>query len=334
MMNYLHGITFAQPGFFALFLIIPLLLVWYWFKNRKNQAEITYSSFLGVQGNKKTLRVRMRHLPFILRLLALVFIIIALARPQSSSSRHDVNVEGIDIVLANDISGSMLAEDFKPNRMEAAKKVALDFIEGRPNDRIGLVVFSGESFTQCPLTTDHVVLTNVLPKIQSGMIEDGTAIGDGLATAVARLKESKAISRVIILLTDGVNNMGSIDPASAAEIAKMYKIRVYTIGVGTRGMAPYPFKTPFGTQYQNIEVKIDEQLLEQIAALTGGKYFRATNNKKLQEIYTEIDSLEKSRIEVMEFRKKHEEFLPLALIALGLFLLEIILRNTVFKTLP
>ncbi|MHC1708017.1 MAG: VWA domain-containing protein [Bacteroidales bacterium] len=333
-MTHLHNISFAYPAFFGLLLLIPLLIVWYWFRNRRSQAELTYSSFLGIEGNKITWRQRMRHFPFIFRMLALALIAVALARPQSSSSRHDVNVEGIDIVMANDISGSMLAEDFKPNRLEAAKKVALDFINGRPNDRMGLVVFSGESFTQCPLTTDHVVLTSLIPKIESGMIEDGTAIGDGLATAVARLKESKAISRVIVLLTDGVNNMGSIDPASAAEIAKMYKIRVYTIGVGTRGMAPYPFKTPFGTQYQNIEVKIDEQLLEQIAGMTGGKYFRATNNKKLEDIYKEIDSMEKSRIEVMEFRKKYEEFLPLALLALALLFLEIFFRNTIFKTVP
>lgn len=334
MMTYLHSITFAQPGFFALLLFVPVLVIWYWLKHRKNQAELTYSSFLGIEGARKTNRQRFRHMPFVLRMLALIFLSVALARPQSSSSRHDVNVEGIDIMLANDISGSMLAEDFKPNRLEAAKKVALDFINGRPNDRIGLVVFSGESFTQCPLTTDHVVLTSLLPKIESGMIEDGTAIGDGLATAVARLKGSKAISRVIILLTDGINNMGSIDPISAAEIAKMYKIRVYTIGVGTLGMAPYPFKTPFGTQYQNIEVKIDEPLLQQIASMTGGKYFRATNNKKLESIYKEIDTLEKSRIEVMEFRKKYEEYLPLVLIAFGLLFLEILLRNTVFKTVP
>ncbi|MCX6270112.1 MAG: VWA domain-containing protein [Bacteroidetes bacterium] len=326
--------TFAHPVFFWLFGVIPLMVVWYWFKNRKNQAEIKLSSFEPFENVHITVRQRMRHLPFILRLLTVGLMIVALARPQSSSSRHDVNVEGIDIVLANDISGSMLAEDFKPNRLDAAKKVATEFIEGRPTDRIGLVVFSGESFTQCPLTTDHAVLLSMLPKIESGMIQDGTAIGDGLATAVARLKESKAISRVIILLTDGINNMGSIDPASAAEIAKMYKIRVYTIGVGTKGTAPYPFKTPFGVQYQNIEVKIDEDLLQQIAQNTGGKYFRATNNEKLESIYKEIDSLEKSRIEVMEFRKKYEEYLPLVLLAFGILFLEGVLRNTWLKTVP
>ncbi len=327
-------ITFAQPYYFLLLLSIPLFILWYVLRNRKGQAEVTISSIKGFEKIPRTFRQYLRHVPFILRMLAFICIITALARPQSSSSRHDVNVEGIDIVLANDISGSMLAEDFKPNRLESAKNVALEFVKGRPNDKIGMVVFSGESFTQCPLTTDHEVLENMIPKLESGMIEDGTAIGDGLATAVARLKESKAISRVIILLTDGINNMGSIDPLSAAEIAKMYKCRVYTIGVGSLGMAPYPFKTPFGIQYQNVEVKIDETLLKEVAQMTGGKYFRATNNKKLEDIYKEIDSMEKSRIEVLEFRKKYEEFFPLALLALGLLLLEVLLRITVLKTLP
>ncbi len=333
-MQYFQQITFADPGFFWLLLLLPLFITWYVYRNRKNQAEIHYSDTRVFTGIRKSWRQRMRHMPFVLRMLAVAVIAIALARPQSSSSRRDVNIEGIDIVLANDISGSMLAEDFKPNRLEAAKAVAEAFIKGRPGDRIGLVIFSGESFTQCPLTTDHKVLLSLIPKLESGMVEDGTAIGDGLATAVARLKESNAISRVIILLTDGVNNMGSLDPLSAAEIAKLFGIRVYTIGVGTRGLAPYPFKTPFGVQYQNVEVKIDEELLQQIAGLTGGKYFRATNNKKLEEIYKEIDTLEKSRIEVLEFRKKHEEYLSLAFLAFGLLLAEMLLRKTVFKAIP
>jgi len=261
-------------------------------------------------------------------------VVVALMRPQSSTSRKDISVEGIDIVLANDLSGSMLAEDFKPNRLEAAKKVAGEFISNRPNDKIGLVIFAGEAFTQCPLTTDHAVLQELLGKLDEGALEDGTAIGDGLATAVNRIKESKAVSRVIILLTDGVNNRGSIDPLSAAEIAKLYKIRVYTIGVGTRGMAPYPFKTPFGVQYQNIQVEIDEGLMQKISDMTGGKYFRATGNAKLMEIYKEIDKMEKSKIDVMEFRKKYEEFFPLALLALIIFALELILRNTILRTTP
>jgi Ca-activated chloride channel family protein len=328
------GIEFANPRFFLLFIIIPLMIVWYWFKHRKSQAELQVSTFEGFEMAGKPLKERLFHFLFLLRLLAISALIVALARPQSSSSRRDVNVEGIDIVIAQDISGSMLAEDFRPNRLGAAKKEAVKFLEGRPNDRIGLVVFSGESFTQCPITSDHTVLVNLFDKIESGMIEDGTAIGDGLATAVTRLKESKALSKVIILLTDGINNMGSIDPLSAAEIAKLYKVRVYTIGVGTFGMAPYPFKTPFGIQYQNVDVKLDEQLLQKIALMTGGEYFRATNNKKLETIYQEIDKLEKSKIDVMEFRKKHEEFLPIAMLALGLLLLEILLRNTILRSNP
>jgi len=333
-MSMLNGITFANPGFIWLLLLLPLMILWYVFRHKKNQAEVLLSTFEGVEGIRKTYRQRMRHLPFILRLLTMALVIVALMRPQSSTSRKDVSVEGIDIVLANDISGSMLAEDFKPNRMEAAKKVAGEFIGNRPNDKIGLVIFSGEAFTQCPLTTDHAVLQEMLGKLEEGMLEDGTAIGDGLATAVNRLKESKAVSRVIILLTDGVNNRGSVDPLSAAEIAKLFKVRVYTIGVGTRGKAPYPFKTPFGIQYQNVQVEIDEPLMQKIADMTGGKYFRATNNAKLVDIYKEIDKMEKSKIDVLEFRKKYEEYLPLALLALLLFVIEIALRHTLLRTTP
>jgi len=228
----------------------------------------------------------------------------------------------------------MLAEDFKPNRLEAAKKVAWNFIEGRPNDRIGLVVFSGESFTQCPLTTDHRIIKNLFEDIESGMIEDGTAIGDGLATSINRLKESQSVSKVIILLTDGVNNKGSLDPVSAAEIAKMYGLRVYTIGVGSRGTAPYPVQGMFGKRYQRMEVEIDEELLQNIADMTGGKYFRATDSQKLEEIYGEIDQLERSKIDVTEFTEKAEEFLPLVLLAFGILALEFILKNTLLKTLP
>jgi Ca-activated chloride channel family protein len=267
-------------------------------------------------------------------MVVMVLLIIALARPQSTSNHRDISVEGIDIVLAMDISGSMLAQDFTPNRIEAAKEVGIDFINGRPNDRIGLVVFSGESFTQCPLTTDHAVLTNLYKELQSGMIEDGTALGDGLATAVNRLKESKAISKVIILLTDGVNNMGSVDPVSAAEIAKLYGVRVYTIGVGTHGYAPIPVQTPFGTQLQNMEVQIDEPLLERIASMTGAKYFRAVNKDALGNIYKEIDRMEKSKVDVTEFRKKSEEFMPWALAGLILLITELLLRYSVFRRLP
>jgi Ca-activated chloride channel family protein len=233
-----------------------------------------------------------------------------------------------------DISGSMMAMDFKPNRIEASKNVAMEFIDGRPNDRIGLVIFSGEAFTQCPLTTDHAVLKNLFQDIRSGMIEDGTAIGDGLATALNRLRGSKAISKVIILLTDGVNNMGSIDPLSSAEIAKLYGVRIYTIGIGTTGVAPYPVQTPFGIEIRSMEVKIDEELLRQISKMTDGKYFRATNNTKLRQVYQEIDKLEKSKIDVTEFHKKKEEFLLLAFIALILITLEIVFRTTYFRNTP
>ena len=228
----------------------------------------------------------------------------------------------------------MLAEDFKPNRLEASKNVAIQFISGRENDRIGLVVFSGESFTQCPLTTDHAVLINLFKNVKSGIIEDGTAIGLGLANAINRLKDSKAKSKVIILLTDGENNMGEIAPQTAANLASAFGIRVYTIGVGTKGMAPYPFKTAFGTQYQNVEVHIDEDMLREIANLTGGKYFRATNNQKLKNIYAEIDKLEKSKIDVKHYSTKQEEYFWFALFA-GLFLvLEIFIRNAVLRNIP
>jgi Ca-activated chloride channel family protein len=330
----LRQIEFAYPYFFYFLLVIPLLAVWYWYRHRQMNADIRFSSTEAFETGRKSIKLYLHHGLFVLRLLAIALIIVALARPQTSLRRQDVTIEGIDIVMALDISGSMLAEDFHPNRLEAAKDVAQDFIKGRPNDRMGLVVFSAESFTQCPLTTDHVVLDNLFKDIRSGMIQDGTAIGDGLATAINRLKESIAISKVIILLTDGINNTGSIDPLSAAEIAKLYGIRVYTIGVGTIGTAPYPVETPFGRQYQEIEVKIDEPMLRQMAEMTNGKYFRATNNEKLKEIYQEIDRLEKSKIDVTEFRKKTEEFLPFLLVAALLFIIEIILKNSVFRSIP
>ncbi|MFH1159750.1 MAG: VWA domain-containing protein, partial [bacterium] len=264
----LHGLTFANPGYLFLLLIIPALIAWYFVRSRRDHADIQISSSEGFEGKKKQFRVILYHGLYALRLLAITLMILAMARPQTSLSRQDITVEGIDLVIALDISGSMLAMDFKPDRLEASKEVAMEFISGRPDDRIGLVVFSGESFTQCPLTIDHSVLKNLFADIKSGMIEDGTALGDGLATAVSRLKESKAVSKVIILLTDGVNNMGSIDPLSAAEIAKLYGIRIYTIGVGSMGMAPYPVQTPFGMTTQNMEVKIDEPLLQEISKMT------------------------------------------------------------------
>jgi Ca-activated chloride channel family protein len=327
-------ITFANPGFLYLLILLPLLGAWYWYKLLNNDPGLQLSSTSGFSATRKTLRQYLIHILFVFRLLAIALLIVALARPQSTSKSRDVTIEGIDIVMAMDVSSSMLAQDLRPDRLEAAKEVAAEFIEGRPDDRIGLVIFSGESFTQSPLTSDHSMIMNLFKDIQSGMIEDGTAIGDGMATSINRLKESDAISKVIILITDGVNNSGSIDPLSAAEIAKIYGIRIYTVGVGTMGMAPYPVQTPFGIQYQNMEVQIDEEILKQVAEATGGKYFRATSNRKLKEIYGEIDQLEKSKIDVTEFSRRHEEFLPLALLALVFIGLEILMRNTVFRTTP
>jgi Ca-activated chloride channel homolog len=327
-------LKFANPEAFYLLILIPVAIAWYWFKGADTKAKLQISDFTAFLGKPGSLKIYLRHLQFVFKILAFSLLVVALARPQSTLSRQSVSVEGIDIVLAMDISGSMLAEDFKPNRLEAAKEVAIDFIKGRPGDRIGLVVFSGESFTQCPLTTDHPVLINLFDEIKSGMIEDGTAIGDGLATAVNRLKESQAISKVIILLTDGENNRGFIDPTSAAEIAKVFGLRVYTIGVGTIGTAPYPMPTPFGIKYQQMEVRIDEPLMKKIAEMTNGKYFRATNKQKLSEIYSEIDKLEKSKVDVTEFRRKTEEFKPFALAAFILLLLDFILGITVFRKFP
>lgn len=268
-------------------------------------------------------------------MLTLAFIIVAIARPQSSSRAQNVTTEGISIVLALDISESMLAEDFKPNRIEAAKKVAIDFIEGRPTDQIGLVVFKGESFSSCPITTDHGVLINLLRTINSDMLPTpGTAIGEGLATAIARVKDAKTKSRVVILLTDGVNNSGSIAPETAGEIAKTFGVRVYSVGVGTNGFAPTPMKTPFGVQYQNVPVQIDEDMLRKVSKETDGIYYRATNNKKLRDIYAQIDKLEKTKVEVTEFRRYSEEYWPLAVVAGILFLLEFILRYLVLKKIP
>jgi Ca-activated chloride channel homolog len=325
---------FANEGYLYLLLIIPLIGVWYWFRYMRDSANIQISSTESFERTPKSLRQYLYFSLYVLRIIAIGLLIIALARPQTTSSRQNVSIEGIDIVMALDVSGSMLAMDLQPDRLEAAKDVATEFIAGRPNDRFGLVIFSGETFTQCPLTTDHSVVINLFKDVKSGMIEDGTALGDGLATSVNRLKESKAVSKVIILLTDGVNNMGSLDPLSAADIAKIYGVRIYTIGVGTEGTAPYPVQTPFGMQTQYREVQIDEKLLQQVANMTDGKYFRATSNKKLRDIYGEIDKLEKSKIDVTEFRKKKEEFFPFALLAFLLITLEVILRNTYFKGAP
>lgn len=330
----MSSIEFASSYFLYGLAIIPLLIVWYIFSGRKHQAYLKFADTSFFTGLPRSWRVYARHTVFALEMCALALLIIALARPQSSSKKQKINVEGIDIVITIDLSSSMLAQDLKPDRLEAAKNISADFVKGRPEDRMGLVVFASETFTQVPLTTDHGMLLNMMKEMKCGMLEDGTAIGDGLASSVSRLKDSEAISKVVILLTDGDNNAGSIDPATAAEMAKIFGIRVYTIGVGTRGTAPYPVQTPFGgIQYQQILVTINEPLLQQIADETGGKYYRATSNEKLQQIYDEIDQLERSKIEINEFTRVHEEFLPFVLWSLALLLLAFLLRQTVFKTL-
>jgi Ca-activated chloride channel homolog len=328
----MSNFSFTNPDYLYLLLLLPALWVWYAFRHHQNNTYIQISSFNGLK--TKSWKSWGRHFLFVFKTFAIGLLIIAFARPQSTSSWDDITAEGIDIVLSMDISGSMLAQDLLPNRLEASKEVAMNFIAGRPNDRIGLVIFSGESFTQCPLTTDHQVLQNLFKDVKSGMVADGTAIGMGLATAVNRLKESEAVSKVVILLTDGVSNQGAIAPLTAAEIAQQFDVRVYTIGVGTQGYAPYPFKTPFGTTvYQDVEVKIDEKTLQDIASATNGKYFRATSNEALQKIYKEIDEMERSKIEVKEFHKKKEEFFLFALFGLLLLLLEFGLRNTLFRSI-
>ena len=329
----MNNYNFINPEFLYLLAIPIAYIIWLSLRKRNLSSEILFSNTKSIK-HLKTLKIKLRNLPIILKLISCCLLIFALARPQSSINWEESTTEGIDIVLSMDISGSMLAEDLKPNRLEASKDVAVDFISKRINDRIGLVIFSGESFTQCPLTTDHNVLINLFKDVKSGMVEDGTAIGMGLATAVNRLKDSNAISKVIILLTDGVNNKGVVAPFTAAEIAKKFGIRVYTIGVGTEGFAPYPFQTPFGIQYQDVEVQIDEKTLQDIASVTDGKYFRATNNSKLKEIYKDIDKLEKSKIEVTEFHKRSEEFLRFAFPALLLLLSSFILEISYLKQIP
>lgn len=329
----MNGITFAEPLFLYLLAVIPAMIIFYILKQQNTQASLRMPGLQSFAEAGITYRHYMRHILFAFRTIAVTLLIIVLARPQTTDKFQDMTTEGIDIVLTLDISGSMLARDFRPDRLEASKNVATEFITGRPYDRIGLVVFSGESFTQCPLTTDHAVLINLMRELKSGMIEDGTAIGMGLATAVNRIKDSEAKSKVIILLTDGVNNRGEIAPATAAGIAKTYGIRVYTIGVGSQGVAPYPVQTPFGIQYQDMPVEIDEVILKEIARSTGGKYFRATDNDKLVQVYSEIDKLEKSKIDVKQFSRRDEKYLLPAIIAFCLLILELLVRNTIFRNL-
>jgi Ca-activated chloride channel family protein len=328
----ISNIEFANKEYFWLFTIFIPIIIWYIWRLKKSNASLDVSSLDAFNNTPKPIRYWLRHVLFVFKLLCLSAIIIVLARPQSFERWEERKVEGIDIMLALDISGSMLAVDFKPNRLEAAKEIGIEFISSRPDDRIGLVLFAGESFTQCPLTIDHAVLINLFAETKNGIIEDGTAIGMGLANAVGRIKDSKATSKVVILLTDGVNNTGEISPLAAIEIAEKYGVRVYTIGIGTNGYAPFPVTTVFGeTTYQNMEVKIDEKVLQEISDKTGGKYFRATDNQELRKIYKEIDLLEKTQLDVRSFSKPKEEFQYILILALALLALEQILRFTILR---
>jgi len=325
---------FLHPEYLYLLLLLIPLVVWYVMRLSKTQASFKLASANAFKEMKPDFRVYMRHFPFLLRLISIALVVIVIARPQAVSSWEETESQGIDIVLALDVSGSMLSQDLKPDRLQAAKKVAAEFITDRVNDNIGLVIFAGESFTQCPLTTDHKVLLNLLNEINFGMIEDGTAIGLGLATSVNRLKESDSDSRVVILLTDGTNNSGQIAPLTAADLARSYGIRVYTVGVGTKGMAPTPVNTPYGIRMQNMPVDIDEKTLTEIAAMTGGQYFRAQDTDGLRQVYDEIDEMEKYLISVQNVTRRQELFLPFALLALGLILLELLLRRSWLRNIP
>lgn len=316
------------------FILIPLIAIYLWRELKGGSPYMVVSNATPWMVKKKGFKRHLRHIPFILRMVAIAAIIVAIARPRTSEEMQKVDTEGIDIVLAMDVSTSMLARDFKPDRIGAAKDIAIEFVASRPSDRIGIVVFAGESFTQSPLTTDRVTLINLMKEVETGLIDDGTAIGNGLATAVARLKESQAKSKVVILLTDGVNNSGEIAPEMAAEIAKTYGVRVYTIGVGAMGTAPYPVMTPWGVQMQQVQVEIDEPLLKGIAGQTGGKYFRATDNTKLLEIYGEINDMEKSKTTIDSFPVYTELFMKYALIALAALMLELIFRLFVIRRIP
>jgi len=326
--------TFHNPEYLFLLLLLIPIVFWYVWELHKSDASLQISAHRNLKQFPQSKKIKLRHIPFVLRTLVIACLIIALARPQASNSWRTQNTEGIDIMMALDISSTMLAGDIKPTRLEAAKSVATEFILSRPNDNIGLVIFARESFTQCPLTTDHAVLVNLFNGVNNGMIEDGTAIGLGLANAVNRIKDGKSKSKVIILLTDGSNNSGDIAPITAAEIAKTFGIRIYTIGVGTHGVINIPVSTPMGIQYQRVQSEFDAKSLENIANLTGGKYFGATDNSKLRNIYQEIDKLEKTRIKIQQYSKKDEQFYLFSIFAFVFLILEILLRNTVFRKIP
>lgn len=330
---------FADKEYFLLLLLLIPYILWYFLRRRKSEPTMKMSDTFAYRNAPKSWRVRLVNLPMLLRCVTFVLVVIILARPQTHHSWDKKNVEGIDIMLAMDVSTSMLAEDLKPNRMEAAKEVAAEFISDRPNDNIGLTIFAGEAFTQCPMTTDHASLLNLLHNVRTdiaarGLIQDGTAVGMGLANAVSRLKDSEAKSKVVILLTDGSNNMGDISPMTAAQIAKSLGIRVYTIGVGTNKVARYPMPVAGGVQYVNIPVEIDTKTLSDIAATTDGNFYRATNNRELKQIYKDIDKLEKTKMEVKTFSKRYEAYQPFAMAAIATLLLELLLRITVFRRIP
>lgn len=325
---------FANIGYLFLLILLVPYIIWYIMKRKNNEATLQISDARVYAHTPKSYKNYMLHVPFVLRLITLILVILILARPQTTNSWQQSEIEGIDIMLAIDVSTSMLAEDLKPNRLEAAKEVAAEFVNGRPNDNIGITLFAGESFTQCPLTVDHAVLLNLIKDVKCGFIEDGTAVGMGIANAITRLKDSKAKSKVIILLTDGTNNRGDISPLTAAEMAKSFGIRVYTIGVGTNGTAPYPYPVGGTVQYINVPVEIDEKTLTQIADITEGNYFRATSNSKLKEVYEEIDKLEKTKLNVKQYSKRQEEYQWFALAAFICVLLEILLRNSILKRIP
>ncbi len=330
---------FANKEYFFLLLLIIPYIIWYLMYRKKSEPTMRISDTFAFRYSPKSWKVRLMPLQTILRIITFVFIVIVLARPQTHSSWKNKTIEGIDIMLAIDVSTSMLAEDLKPNRMEAAKQVAAEFITGRPNDNIGLSIFAGEAFTQCPMTTDHASLLNLLRNVRTdiaarGLIQDGTAIGMGLANAVSRLKDSKAKSKVVILLTDGSNNTGDLSPMTAAEIAKSLGVRVYTIGVGTNKVAPYPMPVAGGVQYVNMPVEIDTKTLSEIASVTEGDFYRATNNRELSNIYKEIDRLEKTKLNVKSFSRRYDAYQPFALAAVITLLLEILFRITIFRRIP
>lgn len=330
---------FVNKEYFLLLLLLVPYLIWYLLYRKKSEPTMMMSDTFAYQYAPKSWRVRLRGLPMLLRIITFVLIVIVLARPQTQNSWGSRTVEGIDIMLAMDVSTSMLAEDLKPNRIEAAKSVASEFISGRPDDNIGLTIFAGEAFTQCPMTTDHASLINLLQNVRTdiaarGLIADGTAVGMGLANAVGRLKDSKAKSKVVILLTDGSNNMGDISPLTAANIAKSFGVRVYTIAIGSKTMAPYPMQVGGTTQYVNMRADVDTETLSEIASIAGGHFYRATNTAELKQIYNDIDKLEKTKMDVKKFSKRYDAYQPFAMAALLSMLLELLLRLVVFRRIP